>query len=84
MTIELLEKAKDLKRELDGVDAEISFLKSCLKDERIKYYKVEIREADAYSACKLDHHGLLPKFLETILATRLKYRDMLAQEFEDL
>lgn len=84
MTIELLERAKDLKCELDGVNAEISFLQSCLKDERLKYYKVEIREGTAYSGSKLDHHGLLPEFLKMILDTRLKFRDMLIKEFEEL
>ena len=84
MTIELLEKAKELKLELDKVNSEISFLQICLKDERLKYYIVEIREGPSYSSVKLDHHGMLPDFIEAILDKRIANRDALLKKFEEL
>lgn len=84
MTIELLEKAKELKFELDRVSSEISFLQNCLTDERLKYYIVEIRESPSFSSNRLDHHGMLPDFIEIILNKRIADRDALLKKFEEL
>ena len=84
MTLESYEKAKEIVREINSVDRKIKELQSLLNRSDLSKWHMEVRPLGSVSSRNIDHCGMLPEFMQTILEKKLaRYRE-LKEELEKL
>ena len=83
MKYESFEKARDILIKLKVLDEEITELKR-MKEHDTTSWTMEIRESKSCSLNEINHCGMLPKFLEAILAKYIAERNKLQKEFDEL
>ena len=84
MTLESYEKAKEIVREINSVDKKIKELQSLLDSSDLSKWHMEVRPLGSVPSRSIDHCGMLPEFMQTILEKKLaRYRE-LEEELEKL
>lgn len=83
MTLETYEKAKDLIVEIKSLDNNIDELKDIIRNNT-SLWRMEIRQSTSSPLKCINHYGLLPEFLNTILDKHLEHRDKLLKELDKL
>ena len=84
MTLESYEKAKEIVREINYVDIEIKKLQSILDSSDLSKWSMEVRPSPLFSSRSIDHCGMLPEFMQTILEKKLARYKELRNELEKL
>lgn len=84
MTLESYEKAKKIVREISSVDNEIKELQSLLDSCDLSQWRMEVRYSTTFSPKRIDHCGMLPEFMQTILGKKLAIYKELKKELEEL
>ena len=83
MTLETYEKAKDLIVEIKNLDNHIYELKDIIRNNTSSW-RMEVRPSTSSPLKCINHYGLLPEFLNTILSKHLEHRDKLLKELDQL
>lgn len=83
MTLETYEKAKDLIVEIKNLDNNIDELKDIIRNNT-SLWRMEVRPSTSSPLKCINHYGLLPEFLNTILNKHLEHRDKLLKELDKL
>ena len=83
MTLETYEKAKDLIVEIKSLDNNIYELKDIIRNNTSSW-RMEVRPSTSSPLKCINHYGLLPEFLNTILSKHLEHRDKLLKELDKL
>ena len=83
MTIETHNKSCEILTRLNILDKEIDELKRITKQDTTLWL-MEIRELETFPLKKINHFGMLPEFLEAILAKCIDERNKLQKEFDEL
>ena len=84
MTIETHNKSCEILTRLNILDEEIEKLKRIIKQDTTLWI-MEIHESKCCSLNeKINHCGMLPEFLEAILAKYIAERNKLQKEFDEL
>lgn len=84
MTLESYEKAKEIVREISYIDSEIKELQSLLDGNGLSKWSMEVRPSPSFSSRSIDHCGMLPEFIQTILEKKLARYKELKKELEEL
>lgn len=84
MTLESYEKAKEIIREINYVNNEIGKLRSLLDSGDLSKWQMEVRLFDSVQFRNIDHCGMLPEFIQTILEKKLARYKELKKELEEL
>lgn len=84
MTLESYEKAKEIVRKIDSVNNEIKKLRSLLDSSDLSKWRMEVRPSTSFSLRSIDHCGMLPEFIQTILEKKLAKYSELKEELEEL
>lgn len=84
MTLESYEKAKEIVREINSVDNEIKELQSLLGSVDLSKWRMEVRPSTTFSLRSINHCGMLPEFMRTILEKKLARYKELKKELEEL
>ena len=84
MTLESYEKAKEIVRKINSVDNEIKELQSLLDSSDLSKWRMEVRPSTTFSSRSIDHCGMLPEFMQTILEKKLARYKELKRELEEL
>lgn len=83
MTLESFDKARDIVIEIDALDAAIADLKNIMKNDTSKWI-MEVRANASHSLQSINHYGILPDVLNTILSIHLDKRQALMDELAKL
>ena len=83
MTADDYNKARDLVIKIDALEGEISDLRWII-NENTSSWMMEVRPSPACSLKKVNHHGLLPEFLQAVLSKQLAELHELKKELEKL
>lgn len=83
MTLEKHNKSCEILTRLNILDEEIDRLKRIIKQDTTLWI-MEIRESKSCSLNEINHCGMLPEFLEAILAKYIAERNKLQKEFDEL
>ena len=84
MTLESYEKAKEIVRKINSVDNEIKELQSLLDSSDLSKWRMEVRCSTSTLPKRIDHCGMLPEFIQTILEKKLAIYKELKKELEEL
>lgn len=84
MTLENYEKARDIVIEMKSVNSEIIELQAILDSKLLSTWRMEIRPSTSSSLRNIDHCGMLPSFIQSILEKKLEKYDELKKELEKL
>jgi hypothetical protein len=84
MTIEEYNTATDIIAKLQTLDNSIYGLKRILHRNDIAEWLMEIRPNATHSLNTIDHKGLLPGFLNTVLSKLCEERAELAKKLEEI
>ena len=84
MTLESYEKAKEIVRKINSVDSEIKELRYLLDGNDLSKWSMEVRPSPSFSSRSIDHCGMLPEFMQTILEKKLARYKELKKELEEL
>ena len=84
MTLESYEKAKEIVRKINSVDSEIKELRSLLDGNDLSKWSMEVRPSPSFSSRSIDHCGMLPEFMQTILEKKLMEYSELEKKLEEL
>lgn len=84
MTLEGYEKAREIVREINSVNNEIKELQSLLDGRDLYKWRMEVRPSTTFSLRSIDHCGMLPEFMQTILEKKLARYKELKKELEEL
>ena len=84
MTLESYEKAKEIVRKINSVDSEIKELQSLLDGNDLSKWSMEVRPSPSFSSRSIDHCGMLPEFMQTILEKKLMEYSELEKKLEEL
>ena len=84
MTLESYEKAKEIVRKMNSVDNEIKELRSFLDGSDLSKWRMEVRPSTTFSLRSIDHCGMLPEFIQTILEKKLMEYSELEKKLEEL
>ena len=82
MTIEKYNKASDIITKIQTLDNDIYDIKNILQTSDTAKWQMEIRPNNAHPLQKIDHKGLLPEFLNTILDQLCEERAELKKKLE--
>lgn len=83
MTIDDYKKAGDLVREIDTLKGEISDLREIMNSDTSSWV-MEVRPNKTFSLRPINHHGLLPEFLQAVLSKHLARLHELENELDKL
>ena len=83
MTIDDYKKARDLVIEIDTIKGEIGDLKEIIANDTSSWM-MEVRANSSCSLREINHCGLLPEFLQTVLSKHLAKLHELKKELEKL
>lgn len=84
MTLESYEKAKEIVRKINSVDSEIKELRSLLDGNDLSKWSMEVRPSPSFSSRSIDHCGMLPEFMQTILEKKLMEYSELKKKLDEL
>lgn len=84
MTIEEYNTATDIIKKIQTLDNSIYDIKSILHRSDTAEWLMEIRPNKAHSLKTIDHKGLLPEFLDTVLSKLCEERAELTKKLEEL
>lgn len=84
MTLESYEKAGEIVRKINSIDNEIRELRSILDSSDLSKWRMEVRPSISFSLRSIDHCGMLPEFIQTILEKKLAKYNELKEELEKL
>ena len=84
MTLESYEKAKEIVRKMNSIDNEIKEIRSLLDGSDLSKWRMEVRPSATFSIRSIDHCGMLPEFMQTILEKKLARYKELKKELEEL
>lgn len=84
MTLESYGKAKEIVREINSVYNEINELQSILDNTDLSRWRMEVRPSATFTLRNIDHCGMLPEFIQTILEKKLARYEELKKELEEL
>ena len=84
MTLENYEKAQKIVRKIDSVNNEIRKLRSLLGSGDLSKWHMEVRPLGSVSSRSIDHCGMLPEFIQTILEKKLMEYSELEKKLEEL
>lgn len=84
MTLGSYEKAKEIVREINSVDNEIKELQYLLDGIDLSKWRMEVRPSNSFPVRDIDHCGMLPEFIQTILEKKLARYKELKKELEEL
>ena len=73
MTLEAYEKAKDIVIQIKSLDTAIANLKDIIRNDTSQWL-LEIRPNTAHSLHTINHYGILPEVLQTILSKHIDER----------
>lgn len=83
MTTETFYAARDLMIKINSLDASIESIEAMTVNDT-PGWMVEIRPSMTYQPTPINHKGLLPKFLDLVLAKLREEREELKMELEKL
>lgn len=83
MTIDDYNKARDLVIKIDTLESEIRDLREII-DKDTSSWMMEVRPFATFSPRKINHHGLLPEFLQAVLSKQRAKLHELKKELEKL
>ena len=84
MTLENYEKAKEIIAKIDYVNDEIGELRYILDNGNLSKWRMEVRCSASTLPKRIDHCGMLPEFMQTILEKKLAIYKELKKELEEL
>lgn len=84
MTLESYKKAKEIVRKINSIDNEIKELQSLLNNSDLSKWSMEVRPSSLFPIKNIDHCGMLPEFIQTILEKKLVRYKELKNELEEL
>ena len=84
MTIEEYNKASDIITKIQTLDNNIYDIKYILQTSNTAEWLMEIRPNDAHPLKVIDHKGLLPEFLNTVLLKLCEERAELTKKLEEI
>lgn len=84
MTIEDYNTASDIMAKIQALDNSIYDIRYIQQTSDVTKYDMEIRPNDAHPYTKIDHKGLLPEFLNTVLSKLCEERAELKKKLEEL
>ena len=84
MTLENYEKAKEIIAKINYVNDEIGELRYLLDNSDLSKWRMEVRPSVTFSLRSIDHCGMLPEFMQTILEKKLARYKELKKELEEL
>ena len=83
MTLNDYEKARDLVTKIGVLKGEMSDLKTIIQNDTSSWM-MEVMPSASFSSKKINHHGLLPEFLQAILSKYLAELHELEKELDKL
>ena len=83
MTLESYEKARDIVREIRSLDAAIAELKDIMRNDTSKWI-MEVSASQSFSSRSINHYGILPDVLNSVLSIHLDKRHALVDELAKL
>lgn len=84
MTIEEYNKASDIITKIETLDKYICDIEYILQTSNTAEWLMEIRPNNAHPLTIINHKGLLPEFLNTILSKLREERAELKKELEEI
>ena len=83
MTADDYNKARDLVIKIDALEGEISDLRWII-NENTSSWMMEVRPSESFCLRKINHHGLLPEFLQAALSKQHAKLHELEKELDKL
>ena len=83
MTLESFNKARDIMIEINALDAAIDDLRDIMQNDTSKWL-MEVRSSKSNSLWSINHYGILPDILNSILSIHLDKRQALMDELAKL
>lgn len=83
MTLESFDKARDIVIEIGALDAAIAELKDIMKNDTSKWI-MEVRSNESHNLRSINHYGILPDVLNSILSIHRDKRQALMDELAKL
>lgn len=84
MTLENYEKAKEIIAKINYINDEIRELRYLLDNSDLSKWRMEVRYSTTFSPRSIDHCGMLPEFMQTILEKKIARYKELKKELEEL
>ena len=83
MTLEAYEKARDIVIQIKSLDTSIANLKDIIRNDTSQWL-LDIRPNQAHPLHTINHYGILPEVLQTILSKHIEERKKLVDELAKL
>lgn len=83
MTLESFNKARDIVIKISALDAAIADLKDIMRNDTSEWI-MEVRANKSHSLRSINHYGILPDVLNSILSVHLDKRQALMDELAKL
>lgn len=83
MTLEAYEKASDIVIQIKSLDKAIADLKFIMNNDTSRWL-LEVRPNTAHPLHTINHYGILPEILQTILSKHIEERKKLTDELAKL